>query len=109
MGIHDITIAPVGGTVRVALGGELVAQSDRALVLDEAGLPPRYYLPREDVRAELLPSDHRTWCPFKGSAGYHSIGEHENVVWFYADPKKRVAAIRDHVAFYGERAEITVT
>jgi uncharacterized protein (DUF427 family) len=109
MGIHDITIEPVAGTVRVTLDGELVAESERALVLDEAGLPPRYYLPRDDIRAELLPSEHSTWCPFKGRAGYHSIGEHENVAWFYLEPKERVAEIRDRVAFYGERAEITVT
>lgn len=105
---HDIAIAPVPGTVRVVIDGKLVAESDRALALDETGSPLRYYLPRADIAADLRPSDHHTWCPFKGRASYHSVGAQENVAWFYAEPKRAVAAIRDHVAFYGERAEITV-
>ena len=104
--IHRIETHPVDGTVRVQLDGEVLAESTRALRLDERGLPPRYYLPREDVHAELLPSAKRTHCPFKGDAGYHSIGEHRDVAWFYAEPKERVAAIRDHVAFYDDRVEI---
>ena len=105
---HDIAIRPAPGTVRVLVGGELVAQSEDALLLEETGSPPRYYLPREDVLAELLPSEHHTFCPFKGQASYHSVGEHRDVVWFYPEPKERVAAIRDRVAFWGERTEILV-
>ena len=104
---HDIVIAPAPGTVRVVVDGELVAESDRALALDETGSPLRYYLPREDITAELRPSDHHTWCPFKGRAAYHSVGTQENVAWCYPEPKPGVAEIRGHVAFYGERAEIT--
>lgn len=100
MPAHEITTAPVGARVRVELDGETVAESDDALVLEETGLPTRYYLPRADVRAELLPSDTTSHCPFKGDAAYHSIGEHADVVWYYPEPKENVAAIRGRVAFW---------
>lgn len=100
MPAHEITTAPVGARVRVELDGEVVAESDAALALEETGLPTRYYLPRADVRAELAPSDTTSHCPFKGDASYHSIGEHADVVWYYPEPKQDVAAIRDRVAFW---------
>jgi uncharacterized protein (DUF427 family) len=103
-----ITVEPVGTRVTATLDGEVIAASDDVLALDETGHRRRYYFPRADVTAELAPSDKRTHCPFKGDAGYHSIGEHRDVAWFYAEPKERVAAIRDHVAFYDERVEIEV-
>jgi uncharacterized protein (DUF427 family) len=60
--------------VEVVLGGETIASTTRARFLFETGLPTRYYIPREDVRAELLePSDTSTRCPYKGIAAYHSV------------------------------------
>ena len=38
----------------------------RALALTEGSLPTRWYLPREDISAELEPSHHRTTLPFQG-------------------------------------------
>jgi uncharacterized protein (DUF427 family) len=46
---HPITIAPAGGRVRVTVAGRIVAESTRALRLEEDGYPPVYYLPRNDV------------------------------------------------------------
>ena len=97
---HEITVAPADARVRVEIDGAVVAESDAALALEETGLPTRYYLPRADVRAELLDSDHTSHCPFKGDASYHSIGERRNVVWYYPEPLEGVAAIRDRVAFW---------
>lgn len=97
---HEITTARSPVRVRVEIDGEVVAESDDAVLLEETGCPPRYYLPRSDVHAELAPSTHTTHCPFKGEASYHSIGEHVDVVWFYPEPKAGVAAIRDRVAFW---------
>jgi len=108
MGIHDITTAPAGAPVRIELGGEVVAESRDAIALEEKGLPTRYYFPRADVRAELLPSDKQTHCPWKGDASYHSLGEHRDVAWFYPEPKQRVAAIRDHVAFYNDKVDVFI-
>ncbi|MEJ7785442.1 MAG: DUF427 domain-containing protein [Solirubrobacteraceae bacterium] len=108
MGIHDITTAPVGAPVRIELDGAVVAESDAAVVLEEQGLPARYYLPRADIGAELLPSDSNSHCPWKGDASYHSVGVHRDIAWFYPEPKQRVAAIRDHVAFYNDKVELFV-
>lgn len=110
---HRIELVASNRTVRVELDGELVGESSRALELHEGSLPVRYYLPAQDVRAELLrPSATHTSCPFKGEASYHSVqtpgGVHEDVVWFYPEPLAAVEPIRDRLCFYGERVELTV-
>jgi uncharacterized protein (DUF427 family) len=110
---HQITITPVEHHVEVRLGGERLAASDRALLLAETGLPGRYYIPRDDVRLELLRrTDHASTCPFKGEASYWSVeagGEvHENLVWSYETPIPSVAEIADLMCFYSEKVELTV-
>jgi uncharacterized protein (DUF427 family) len=110
---HQITIIPADVHVEVTLGGQTLASCDRAVVLHETGLPARYYIPREDVRTELLrPTDHQTTCPFKGEASYWSaqVGDevHENLVWSYQAPIPSAAAIAGLMCFYNERVELTV-
>jgi uncharacterized protein (DUF427 family) len=88
---HQITITPADNHIEVTLAGEKLASSDRALLLEETGSPNRYYLPREDVRTDLLrPTDTKTTCPFKGEASYWSVeagGQvHDDVVWSYETP-----------------------
>ncbi|GED84602.1 DUF427 domain-containing protein [Streptomyces sp. 6-11-2] len=98
---HTITIDKNDEHVRVARGGQVLAESDRALVLRETGCPPRYYLPPEDVRLDLLTaSDTHTYCPFKGTASYWSLPDAADLVWAYPDPKPDVAEIKDHLCFY---------
>ncbi|MEU5520347.1 DUF427 domain-containing protein [Streptomyces sp. NPDC047860] len=98
---HRITVEPSERHVRVVHGGQLLAESDRALVLHETGCTPRYYIPPEDVRLDLLtPSDTRTHCPFKGDASYWSLPDAADLVWAYREPKADVAAIKDHLCFY---------
>ena len=110
---HRITITPAQLHVEVRLGGEKLAESDRVVLLDETGLPTRYYFPREDVRTELLrPTGRRTTCPFKGRASYWSAevgGEvHEDLVWSYETPIPRAQEIAGLMCFYSERAELVV-
>ncbi|MFI9648043.1 DUF427 domain-containing protein [Streptomyces sp. NPDC052040] len=98
---HTITIEQGGGRVRAVHDGEVLADSGRALVLRETGCPPRYYIPAEDVRLDLLtPSGTHTHCPFKGTASYWSLPGAADLVWAYPDPKPDVAAIKDHLCFY---------
>ncbi|QCD58380.1 DUF427 domain-containing protein [Streptomyces hawaiiensis] len=98
---HRITIEPSGGHVRVVHGGQVLAESDRSLVLRETGCPERYYIPPEDVRLDLLtPSGSQTYCPFKGTASYWSLPDATDLVWAYPDPKPDVAEIKDHLCFY---------
>lgn len=98
---HTITIDKSDEHVRVVRGGQVLAESERALVLRETGCPPRYYLPPEDVRLDLLTaSDTHTHCPFKGTASYWSLPDAADLVWAYPDPKPDVAEIKDHLCFY---------
>jgi uncharacterized protein (DUF427 family) len=110
---HEITISPAGQHVEVTLGGEKLADSDRAVVLRETGLPPRYYIPREDVRLDLLvPTATSTTCPFKGKASYWSarIGDevHDDLVWSYQDPIPEAEGIAGLMSFYSERVDLAV-
>jgi uncharacterized protein (DUF427 family) len=110
---HEITITQESARIEVTVGGEKLADSSRALVLAETGLPPRYYLPREDVRTDLLrATDTHTTCPFKGEASYWSAevgGEvHDDVVWSYPTPIPAAADIAGLLCFYTERVELTV-
>ena len=88
---HTITTNEATSHVVVTLGGEKIAETNRPVLLDETGLPTRYYLPREDVRTDLLrPTDLHTTCPFKGEASYWSAevgGEvYTDLVWSYEEP-----------------------
>ena len=103
---HRIETHPEKRHVRVRIHGTLVADSSRALALTEGSLPTRWYLPREDISAELEPSDRRTTCPFKGDATHFSVGGEDAVAWSYEDPIDQVAEIRDLVAFYNERVDL---
>lgn len=110
---HRVDALPSSRHVLVRVDGEVVAESHRPVLLFETGLPTRYYLPREDVRADVLrDSDSRTGCPYKGWASYHSVevngATHDDLVWFYPDPRHDVAPIADHVCFYNEKVEIEV-
>ncbi|MBA3380540.1 MAG: DUF427 domain-containing protein [Actinobacteria bacterium] len=99
--------------LRISLEGELLAETRRAIVLYETGLPPRYYIPAEDVRADLLiPSGSRSRCAYKGSASYWSvqIGERvvEDLVWAYLDPERDAEPVRDLLCFFNERVDLEI-
>ena len=110
---HTVTISPSDAHVEVRLDGELLATTRNSLRLDETGLPPRYYVPRDDVRMDLLrPTSFHTTCPFKGEASYWSadIGGqmHDGIVWAYEAPIPEASEIAGYLAFYPNRTEITV-
>ena len=99
--------------VQVSIGGVEVANSTSPVILFETSLPPRYYLPKTDVRMDLFaPSETSTECPYKGTAEYWSvqIGDttHEDLVWSYPFPARESAAIAGLVCFYNERVDITI-
>jgi uncharacterized protein (DUF427 family) len=110
---HKITITPAEARVVVTVGGEQIADTSQAVVLAETGLPPRYYLPREDVRFDLLSATGtHTTCPFKGEANYWSAqagGEVlADVVWSYESPIPEAAGIAGLVCFYNDRVQLTI-
>ena len=107
---HPITISPAKGKVRVTVAGSIVAQSTRALLLEEIGYPAVYYLPRNDADMSLLiGTTHYTFCPYKGDCSFYSIlsggAKSEFAVWTYEKPYESVASIREHLAFYPSRVD----
>lgn len=111
---HPITIAPTPGRVRVRVNGEIVADTHNALGLKEATLPVVQYIPMTDVVQNLLTrTGTSTYCPYKGEASYYSVttaaGDTvDDVIWSYEQPYPAVAAIAGHVAFYPDKAQISV-
>lgn len=107
---HPITVAPHGKRVRVHFNGRVVADTARALRLNEASYPAVFYIPREDAdMAALRRTAHATHCPYKGDAAYYSLmadgREAENAVWSYEEPYPAVAEIKNHLAFYPNRVD----
>jgi uncharacterized protein (DUF427 family) len=109
---HRVDIRQSARPVRIEVDGEVVAETTRARMVAETSLPLRFYLPREDVRAELHPSPRRTYCPYKGQASYWSIDaggrRRESIGWSYEQPLPDVAPIAGLVAFWDERVDVFV-
>lgn len=106
---HKIATHPAGVHVRVEHEGRVLAESDRAVALEETGIPTRYYLPREDVSADLLPSDTQTHCPWKGDATYWSIEGVDDAFWIYVDPSEADAKpIKGLLAPWPGRVDVIV-
>ncbi|MEZ5102294.1 MAG: DUF427 domain-containing protein, partial [Thermoleophilia bacterium] len=108
---HRIDVYPTSTHVRVLLDGEVLADSRRARVLYETSLPPRYYLPIEDVRVDLLePSPTRTRCAYKGEASYwHArVGGRlvDDLVWSYPEPDLDAQPVRGLLCFLAERVDV---
>lgn len=105
---HEITTERVEGPVRVTLAGTVLADSDRAVALHETGYPVRHYLPRADVRMELLTrSETRTHCPFKGEAEYFSATGAPDLAWSYAGADSSRADITDLIAFDDDKVAVS--
>jgi uncharacterized protein (DUF427 family) len=110
---HPITVNPTGKRVVVRVNGEIVADTNDALQLQESTYPAVQYIPFKDVaQNKLSRTDTSTYCPFKGDASYYSVttgdGMVDDAIWFYEQPYPAVAAIAGHAAFYPDKAEITV-
>jgi uncharacterized protein (DUF427 family) len=99
--------------VQVAVNGVTIADTHRPTLLFESNLPIRYYVPKSDVRMDLLaPTDHSTACPYKGFARYWAVQAGEetihNLAWSYATPLPESIKVAGLVCFYNEHADITV-
>jgi uncharacterized protein (DUF427 family) len=102
---HRLLFEPFPRRVRAVFGGATVLDTTSGMLLHESNLGPQLYLPRDDVRGDLLTrTEHRTHCPFKGDASYWSVTVNgqtaDNAVWSYLDPLPEASWLRDHVALY---------
>ena len=107
---HPITLTRNGNRIRVSYAGKTVADTMRALTLKEASYPPVQYIPRADVKMELLKKTaHTSHCPYKGDASYFSIESGgktaQNAVWSYEEPFPAMAEIGGYLAFYPDRVD----
>lgn len=106
---HRIDIVHSSRRVRVELDGQTLAESSSPYLLFETSLPVRYYLPRDDVRMELLrPSDTTTFCAYKGQASYWSLPEADDISWTYLAPLREASEVTGRLAFFNERVDLVV-
>ncbi len=108
---HRIDVLRSDRHVRISLEGELLAESDRATAVFESNLPPRWYLPAEDVVAELEPTDTVTRCGYKGQASYYAVrlasgDATPDLVWTYKDPLEEAGRIAGLLCFFNERVDL---
>jgi len=107
---HPITITRSKERVRVSFNGKVVADTKKALVLQEAAYKPVYYIPRGDAQMDLfVRTTNSTHCPYKGDASYYTIkaGDKasENAIWSYETPFPAMKEIAGHLAFYPNRVD----
>ncbi len=110
---HRVDVLNSSRHVRIEVGDETVADTHRPRLLFETGLPTRYYIPKVDVRMDLLkPTDTVTACPYKGQARYWSaeVGQTtaKDVAWSYAAPIPECPKVEQLVAFFNEHVDVYV-
>lgn len=110
---HRVDVVTSSRHVEIRVGGELLAGTDRPRLLFETGLPTRYYIPRLDVRQDLLEKTSTTSrCPYKGVATYWSVRVGDRVfpdlVWSYEAPIPECPKIENLLCFFNERVETIV-
>jgi uncharacterized protein (DUF427 family) len=114
---HRIDVLATDRHIRVSLDGELLAETTRATALFESNLPPRWYIPADDVVATLESSDTVTRCPYKGTAAYYSVagatgngagdgGGGKDLIWYYDDPLDEALGVKGLLCFFNERVDI---
>ena len=110
---HRVDVLNSSRHVKVVVDGVVVAETHRPRLLFETGLPTRYYIPKTDVRMDLLePTDSSTQCPYKGRAVYWSVRAGDklvkDLVWSYPFPIPECPKIEHLLSFYNEKVDIYV-
>jgi uncharacterized protein (DUF427 family) len=108
-----VDVLPSSRRVQVEIDGVLVADSRQPRILYETSLPPRYYLPKSDVRMDLLSESHsHTECPYKGTASYYNVSvngqTYSDYVWSYPTPLPESERIIGLVCFYNEKVDLII-
>ena len=99
-----------GKNLKIVFNGEVIAETNRAYRVLETSHPPVYYFPPEDTRMEFLSeAKGASFCEWKGSAGYYDLrvgGQSiKNAGWFYREPTRKFAEIKDYIAFYPSKPD----
>jgi uncharacterized protein (DUF427 family) len=93
--------------MKAVLNDTVLAESDNTEVVEG-----NHYFPPESLNEDYLEaSDHRTTCPWKGEAHYYDVvvggTREENAAWYYPAPSDAASQIKDHVAFYTSKVDVT--
>jgi uncharacterized protein (DUF427 family) len=110
---HRVDVIPTSRRIRISLDGEVLAETEQAVALFESNLPTRWYVPSEDVAAELEPTDTVTRCPYKGTAAYYAVRRQngdtiKDLIWHYDEPLPAVERIAGRLCFFNERVDVEV-
>ena len=102
---HKLLMQEFPRRIRAVFGGQTVVDTTHAMLLHETGLPPRVYVPIDDIRADLIqPTEHHTYCPFKGTASYWTVTagdqQAENAIWSYPEPNPEASWLQGYAGFY---------
>jgi uncharacterized protein (DUF427 family) len=102
---HKLLMHEFPRRIRAVFGGQTVVDTTRAVLLHETGLPPQLYAPIDDIRADLItPTEHHTYCPFKGTASYWTVTagdqQAENAIWSYPEPNAEASWLQGYAGFY---------
>lgn len=111
---HRVDVRESSRHVKITVGNETIAETEHPRILFETGLPPRYYLPPEDVDKSLLKeSNSQTHCPYKGEASYYSVETNgkilEDAAFYYPDPLPEAEKVKGYLCFLAEEVETTVS
>ncbi|MBA2505208.1 MAG: DUF427 domain-containing protein [Thermoleophilaceae bacterium] len=105
---HRVDVRRSSLPVKVTAGGEVVAESSRPMLLSETGVPNRLYLPREDIRMDVLAaSETRAYCPYKGDSSFFHVAGIEDAAWTYDDPLDNALKTAGHIAFDDSKVKLS--
>jgi len=106
---HRITTKPAGVRVQVKFEGEPIAETKDAIEMHEGDYPVVYYIPRRDVKMDRLErTSYQTYCPFKGHVVLLALKNGpENAVWSYEQPYDEMSVIKERLAFYRDKVDIS--
>ncbi len=95
--------------LRVRFAGETIVDTERGHVVHEGALPPRYYVPREDIRAEVTDTTDGAACPWKGQWRHLDLTlgakRAPAAAWTYYATTPVCAPIQGFVAFYANKVD----
>ena len=86
--------------MKATWNGVTIAESDDTVIVEG-----NHYFPEASLdRRYVVNSNHRSTCPWKGMAHYHSLlvdGDlNPDAVWYYPEPSEAAVQIKGRVAFW---------
>jgi len=80
--------------------GTVLAESDQTVVVEG-----NHYFPPDSIRMSYFrPSDHQTFCGWKGTARYYNVevdgDTNANAAWYYPETMDEAHNIQGYVAFW---------